>query len=454
MKTFARLLLVFSLSSLLVPVAAAVTRADLDDARLAATIDGAPLTRQVLAVMVRVAEKRTTGITENAVLTSAIEDRLMAAHALTRYTPAQLMNDNKVAFRPEVNLRDQLVANLRAAYTSQLEAAVAKYKGLKNAVVARQTVKAADWLRILGPAKQLQLEYSLTEEGYKAANAMVLMRYRFDAKHEGKITFADVYDTQNVQGRNRLHQRDAAFAEEAAQQLLGARFVLYWVQNHSGLSAEEYASLETAVRDRAYKDGFLALLGVSGDMHKDNAHLREVAEAVTPTEIRSFYEANKEDFRRIEKVRARHISLPDIEVASAVYNELKKGADFAAVAKARSLADDRVQGGDLGWITHDDKQRSWLESVAYTQKVGVLSKPFRSPAAPGQEARWEIVLVDERVEGYQAPDSESVRYVAAQLLARKKVMQEYQDLRARLFRDAAIRINPALMPAKANEVRS
>ena len=58
---------------------------------------------------------------------------------------------------------------------------------------------------------------------------------------------------------------------------------------------------------------------------------------------------------------------------------------------------------------------------------------------------WEILKVDERVEGYQPVDSESVRYGAAQALARQKALAEFRDTRERLLAGADIRINPAII---------
>lgn len=52
-----------------------------------------------------------------------------------------------------------------------------------------------------------------------------------------------------------------------------------------------------------------------------------------------------------EQVHARHIQLDSIDAAEQVLGELRQGADFATLAKEKSLdAATRSSGGDLGWL--------------------------------------------------------------------------------------------------------
>ena len=78
-------------------------------------------------------------------------------------------------------------------------------------------------------------------------------------------------------------------------------------------------------------------------------------------------------------------------------------------------------------------------------KAGVVSRPFRSPGAPGQHPAWEILKVEEKVESQQPADSESVRYVASRAIARQKAVQEYRDTLAQVRAQADIRLNPAVL---------
>jgi hypothetical protein len=341
------------------------------------------------------------------------------------------------------------MADLQAAYGPAITAAVRHERGgnLDSLVTARHLPGTADWNAVFGTAPKMLLEYALEDSGRRAAAGIVLLRYRLDRNDRGAFSLLDVYDAQNVQGRQRLHDRDAAFAMEQAQLLLERRYVLHWAETRSPLGAEGYRAFVQAVTDRMVRERWMDLIGVSTDIHEHNAHLTALANAATAEEVRAYYDRNRDQFRRIEKVRARHIRVADEATANALYERLRKGEDFAALARANSLADDRELGGDLGWIVHDDKSVSWLESLAFIQQQGVPSRPFRSPGKPGSNPAWEILLTDVKVEGYQPPDSSSVRYVASQAIAREKALAEYRSTVESLWDAADIHASRALQPA-------
>lgn len=430
--------------SLLVPAQAAV-RNDLSEPTLAARIDGEPVSLAVIAVMQRVSAQQTPGITTGEVLQGMMDDRLIAAYARQHYSVAELMEDNKVGYKPAVQFDQSFVATLQSAYMAELKAAVSHEKSgsLNGVITSRHAMTTMDWDSVLGKHPTLTLEYSLDEKAQRAARKITLLSYRFDKKTSGSVSFWDVYNAQHVQGRNQLHNRDAEFAEGQAKTLVMQRYVQHWAATRSTLGAVDYALLKQAVIDKMLRNGWMALSGVSNDIHDNNAHLDALAAAATPAEIQDFYEKNREQFRRVEKVKARHMSLPDEAAANAAYARLKQKEDFATVAKSVSVAADREQGGDLGWIIHGDKNATWLQNVAFLQKTGVPSNPFRSP---GEDAGvvWEIVLLEERVDGYQAPDSSSVRYVAAQAIARQKALAEYRDMLKQLRNAADIHVSPAI----------
>lgn len=441
-----RLLVLLVIFGSLPGILSAAPRHDLEDPALAAVVNGEPISRQVIGLMHVVATKRRPETTLPEVMASMIEDRLLAGHARANYPMDVLIEKTRVGYAPAIQFDESLVANLQAAYGREIMAAVKAEKGgsLNGIVSGRHPVTGADWNALFGSKPRLLLVFELDETGRKAAAAKALLTYQLDGK-PARVTLLDVYDAQHVQGRNRLHARDSAFAMQQAELLLERRYVQHWAKTRSGLSPEDYQVFERAVRDRLVRDGWTSLIGVTADMHDDNRHLKSLAAAVTAEEVAAYYEKNREQFKRIEKVRAWHIRTADFESANRVYARLQKGEDFAAVAREMSLAPDRAQGGDMGWVEHGEKNASWIESIAFVQKPGTTSRPFRSPGPPGSAAVWEILKVDERVEGYQPVDSESVRYGAAQALARQKALAEFRDTRERLLAGADIRINPAII---------
>lgn len=443
-------LLSFSLAALIaLPAQAfATTRHDLNTPGVTAVINGEALPDKVVDIMQTLAQHSDSKASRADVVQAMIDDRLLAAVARQQYSVAQLLEDNKVGFKPEIQLEQSLASDLLAAFGLRLDAAVKAEKGgkLDGVIVLRREPAKADWNAVLGAKQKMLLEYALDEKGRKAAAGVMLLTYRLDKKTPGQISLLDVYDAQNVQGRNQLHARDAGFALAQAQMLLERRYVIHWAKTRSGLGSEGYAVFRRAVEDRLLRNGWMALIGVSSDIHDDNENLKKLAAEATPAEVKAYYEQHRDEFRRIEKVRARHIHVRDEKAAAAAYSRLQKGENFAAVAAAVSQAPDAAQGGDLGWILHGEKPPTWLESLTFVQPTGVPSRPFRSPAAAGEKPFWEILLVEEKVQGYQPEDSPEVRYVAAQDIARKKALQNYRATLERERAAADIHLRPELAP--------
>ncbi|MBN1504150.1 MAG: peptidyl-prolyl cis-trans isomerase [Candidatus Eisenbacteria bacterium] len=72
----------------------------------------------------------------------------------------------------------------------------------------------------------------------------------------------------------------------------------------------------------------------------------------TETEARAFYDANPHRFMGPTRVKIRQIVLPDSASAAATLKELKAGANFAKLARERSIDSvSAVNGGDLGQLT-------------------------------------------------------------------------------------------------------
>lgn len=443
-------LLSFSLAALLALPAQtlATTRHDLSTSGVAASINGEALPDKVVDLMQTLAQQGDSKATRADVVQAMIDDRLLAAVARQQYSVAELLEDNKVGFKPEVQLEQSLASDVLAAFGARLDAAVKAEKGgkLDGVILSRREPGKADWDAVLGAKQKMLLEYALEEKGQKAAASVVLLTYRFDKKTTGRISLLDVYEAQNVQGRNQLHARDAGFALAQAKMMLERRYILHWAQTRSGLGSEGYAVFRRAVEDRLLRNGWMALIGVSSDIHDDNENLKKLAAAATPAEIKEYYAQHRDEFRRIEKVRARHIQVADESAAKAAYARLQKGENFAAVAAAVSQTADAAQGGDMGWILHGEKPPTWLESLTFVQPTGVPSRPFRSPASAGEKPFWEILLVEEKVQGYQPEDSPEVRYVAAQDIARKKALQDYRKTLERERTAADIRLRPEMAP--------
>ena len=78
-----------------------------------------------------------------------------------------------------------------------------------------------------------------------------------------------------------------------------------------------------------------------------------------------------------ESVQFKEILVNTEKEANAIYEDLKKGADFAHVAAEKSKADTRVSGGNRRLTTRGQLPKE-LEEVVFNLKPGELSKPVKS----------------------------------------------------------------------------
>ena len=116
---------------------------------------------------------------------------------------------------------------------------------------------------------------------------------------------------------------------------------------------------------------------------------REVGPLVNETELRARYDREIAGKPGEEEVHARHILLASEADAKGVIAELKKGGDFAAIAKARSS--DKASGdGDLGFFKKGDMVAEFAEA-AFGLKAGQITEtPVKT------QFGWHVIRVEGR----------------------------------------------------------
>ncbi|HWF95296.1 MAG TPA: peptidylprolyl isomerase, partial [Xanthobacteraceae bacterium] len=106
--------------------------------------------------------------------------------------------------------------------------------------------------------------------------------------------------------------------------------------------------------------------------------LRDEAKgAVTEEAERKLYEDAVKPMGAEEEVHARHILVETEDEAKAIVEQLKGGADFAALAKEKSKDPGAADGGDLGYFTKDQMVPEFSE-VAFKMYPGQLSNPVKT----------------------------------------------------------------------------
>lgn len=148
----------------------------------------------------------------------------------------------------------------------------------------------------------------------------------------------------------------------------------------------------------------------------------EAKAAVTDAEMRKVYDEAIGQMKSEPEVRARHILVETEDEAKAVVAELKKGADFAELAKAKSKDPGSADGGDLGYFTKDQMVPEFSE-VAFKLDKGALSDPVKS------QFGWHIIKVEDKRDR-QPPEFDKVKDQLENYLVRRSQSTLIAKLRA------------------------
>lgn len=162
-------------------------------------------------------------------------------------------------------------------------------------------------------------------------------------------------------------------------------------------------------------------------------------------ELQTYYQEHIRDYMRPEEVRARQIALRTEDEARKTLDDLKKGGDFAALARERSVSPDGANGGDLGFFSRGQMIPEF--DVAFSLPVGKVSDVVKSPYG------WHLFQVMER----HKPRNLTFAEVRASILARvrdRKAQEAYSTWLYGVRQSARIDLNRALVDRVVAGVRS
>jgi peptidyl-prolyl cis-trans isomerase C len=133
--------------------------------------------------------------------------------------------------------------------------------------------------------------------------------------------------------------------------------------------------------------------------------------ATTDDAMKKVYESASKEITGEDEVHARHILVETEDEAKAIEEELKKGADFAELAKKKSKDPGASDGGDLGFFTKDQMVPEF-SAVAFALEPGKISDPVKS------QFGWHVIKVEEKRKR-KAPDFDQVKSQIETYVARK-----------------------------------
>jgi len=148
-----------------------------------------------------------------------------------------------------------------------------------------------------------------------------------------------------------------------------------------------------------------------GRLLMDNLLAVEGKAGTTDEAMKKVYDDAAKQISGEQEVHARHILVATEDEAKAVEDELKKGADFAELAKKKSKDPGASDGGDLGFFTKDQMVPEF-SAVAFALEPGKISDPVKT------QFGWHIIKVEEK-RNRKAPDFAQVKAQIETYVTRK-----------------------------------
>ncbi|HYM31630.1 MAG TPA: peptidylprolyl isomerase [Candidatus Cybelea sp.] len=138
---------------------------------------------------------------------------------------------------------------------------------------------------------------------------------------------------------------------------------------------------------------------------------RETDKEVTDAKVKAAYDEAVKEQSASDSIHVRHILVASETAANEIIAELKKGADFATLAKTRSTDTSAAHGGDLGLITRQQVLPEFADA-AFALKAGQYTQ---SPVKT--EFGWHVIKVEERNSPAMPSYEESKANIRSELAA-------------------------------------
>lgn len=145
-----------------------------------------------------------------------------------------------------------------------------------------------------------------------------------------------------------------------------------------------------------------------------------IRNAVSEEAAKKIYDEKIGGVKPEQEVHARHILVATEAEAKEVAERLKKGEDFATVAKEKSK-DTNAEGGDLGFFARGQMLKPF-EDAAFALDVGKISDPVQT------QFGWHIIKVEEKRD-QPAPTFDQVKEAILSQLVQQKAQDVVTGLR-------------------------
>ena len=221
-----------------------------------------------------------------------------------------------------------------------------------------------------------------------------------------EIRQSDVNVAEEELGPSLAQMDPAARQDNVLSFLIDMKIIAKAAEDKKIENTEDFKKRLAFARDRLLMDKLLASEGKA---------------ALTPDAMKAVYEDASKQITSEQEVHARHILVPTEEEAKKIEDQLKKGADFAELAKKESKDPGASDGGDLGFFTKDQMVPEFSK-VAFELEPGKISDPVKT------QFGWHIIKVEEK-RNRKAPDFDQVKPQIEQYVTRKAQAEYVAKLR-------------------------
>ena len=144
---------------------------------------------------------------------------------------------------------------------------------------------------------------------------------------------------------------------------------------------------------------------------------------ISDQDAEEYYENNQEEYETSEQKKVSHILFDDREKAGEVLAEINNGADFAEMAREHSTGPTAENGGDLGFITADERglDRTFRDAAMQLSVDEVTDEPVET-----QFGFHIIKVTDSKEAGIR--DFEEVESQIKSQLRNQKKSQVFQEI--------------------------
>jgi peptidyl-prolyl cis-trans isomerase C len=201
-----------------------------------------------------------------------------------------------------------------------------------------------------------------------------------------EIRASDVALAEEELGPSLAQMDPATKKENVLSFLIDMKIVSKEAEDKKIADRDDFKSRLAFARNRLLMDNLLAVEGKA---------------ATTDENMKKVYEEAAKQISGEQEVHARHILVETEDQAKKVEEQLKKGADFAELAKKESKDPGASDGGDLGFFTKEQMVPEF-STVAFALEPGKISDPVKT------QFGWHVIKVEEK-RTRKPPDFEQVK---------------------------------------------